>query len=255
MIRILMNGLGKMGRVICELAEHSQDFTISAGVDINEAHSVMPFPTFTDIFKCEMPADVIIDFSNVASLSAVLEYAMKIKRPIVICTTGYTEEDVRKIHEAAKTIPVFFSANMSLGINLLNSILSKISSTLYDSGFDIEIIEKHHNQKLDAPSGTALLLANTINASLDNTLQLVNDRSQVREKRKREELGISALRGGTIVGEHSVLFAGKDEVIEFKHSALSKELFAVGALRAAGFMKGKTPGLYTMANICDEIIG
>jgi 4-hydroxy-tetrahydrodipicolinate reductase len=252
MIKVIMNGCnGHMGKVICNIVKNDSDAQIVAGVDVVASNA--PFPTFVDINDCDMPADVIIDFSTASAVPNVINYAVKKNIPVVVCTTGLSDETIKLMAEAAKKIPVFRSANMSVGINLLASILKKYSSVLYDAGFDVEIVERHHNQKIDAPSGTALLLGDAVNESCNNQLEYVYDRSQVREKRTRNQLGYSAVRGGTIVGDHEVIFAGKDEVIEFTHSAYSKEVFAVGAVKAAKFVVGKAAGKYDMQDVMSEI--
>lgn len=252
MIKIIMNGYnGKMGRAICNLVANDPECEIVAGVDITTSNAV--FPTYININECDMPADAIIDFSTAKAVPEVLSYAVNKKLPIIICTTGLCEETLQQIEEASKVIPVFKSANMSLGINLIANLLKKAVGILDDNGFDVEIVERHHNQKLDAPSGTALLLADAMNEEMNNKYDYVYDRSQKREKRDRKEMGISAVRGGTIVGDHSVIFAGKDEVIEFNHSAYSKEVFAVGAVKAAKFIAGKPAGKYDMQDIMKEL--
>lgn len=252
MIKVIMNGCnGHMGRVICDIVKNDNDAQIVAGVDVVASNA--PFPTFLDINDCDMPADVIIDFSTASAVPEVINYAVSKKIPVVICTTGLSDETIKLMSDAAQVIPVFRSANMSLGINLLASILKKYANVLYEAGFDVEILERHHNQKIDAPSGTALLLGDAVNESCGNELEYVYDRSQVREKRARNQLGYSAVRGGTIVGDHEVIFAGKDEVIEFTHSAYSKEVFAVGAVKAAKFVAGKAPGKYDMQDVMSEI--
>ena len=252
MVKIIMHGYnGKMGKIICDLVEKEQDCEIVAGIDIVESNET--FPVYTDLNDCDMPADVIIDFSTASAVPAILDFAVSKKIPIVICTTGLSEETLKLIDDASNKIPVFRSANMSLGINLIATLLKKAVKLLDDANFDIEIIEKHHNQKIDAPSGTALLLADAINETMNNKYNYVYDRSSVRQKRDKKELGIHAVRGGTIVGEHSVMFAGKDEVIEFNHSATSKEVFAVGAIKAAKFMKGKSNGKYDMQDVMAQL--
>jgi 4-hydroxy-tetrahydrodipicolinate reductase len=252
MIKVIMNGCnGHMGKVICNIVKDDKDAQIVAGVDVVASNA--PFPTFIDINDCDMPADVIIDFSTAVAVPNVIKYAVNKKIPVVICTTGLSDETIKLMDEASKVIPVFRSANMSVGINLLASILKKYASVLYDAGFDVEIVERHHNQKIDAPSGTALLLGDAVNESCDNQLEYVYDRSQVREKRTRNQLGYSAVRGGTIVGDHEVIFAGKDEVVEFTHSAYSKEVFAVGAVKAAKFVVGRAAGKYDMQDVMSEI--
>ncbi len=245
-----MNGCnGHMGKTVCNLVSKEKGCEIVAGIDIVESKAT--FPMYTNINDCDMPADVIIDFSTASVVPDILNYAVSKKIPIVICTTGLSEETLKMAEDASKVIPVFRSANMSVGINLIASLLKKAVKTLDDANFDIEIVEKHHNQKIDAPSGTALLLADAMNNSMKNKYQYVYDRSSVRQKRDKKELGIHAVRGGTIVGEHSVIFAGKDEVIEFKHSAMSKEIFAVGAIKAAKFIAGKPCGKYDMQDVME----
>ncbi len=252
MTKIIMNGCnGKMGRVICGLCKNDSEAVITAGVDMVPANT--DFPVFGNIKDCNIDADVIIDFSTASAVPQVVEYAVEKGIPAVICTTGLSDETLELIDKASQSVPMFRSANMSLGINLIASILKKYSSVLYDAGFDAEIVERHHNQKIDAPSGTAILLGDAVNESVDNALEYVYDRSNVRQKRDRKELGFSAVRGGTIVGEHEVIFAGKDEVVEFTHSAYSKEVFAVGALKAAKFIKDKKPGKYDMQDVMSEI--
>lgn len=252
MIKMIMHGCnGKMGRVICDLVKNDPGIEMAAGIDITSVNA--PFPTFTSIGECDIEADVLVDFSTAAAVPAVIEYAVDKKLPVVICTTGLSEECLASLDEAAKVIPVFKSANMSVGINLIASLLKKYADVLYQEGFDVEIVERHHNQKIDAPSGTALMLADAVNEGVSENLEYVYDRSSVREKRSRSQLGISAVRGGTIVGDHEVIFAGKDEVIEFKHSAYSKEVFAVGAVKAAKFIAGKPAGRYDMQNVMEEI--
>lgn len=252
MIKVIMNGCnGHMGRVICDIVKNDKDAQIVAGVDVVASNA--PFPTFLDINDCDMPADVIIDFSTAAAVPGVINYAVSKKIPVVVCTTGLSDETIKLMSDAAQVIPVFRSANMSLGINLIASILKKYANVLYEAGFDVEIVERHHNQKIDAPSGTALLLGDAVNESCGNGLEYVYDRSQVREKRSRNQLGYSAVRGGTIVGDHEVIFAGKDEVIEFTHSAYSKEVFAVGAVKAAKYIVGKSAGKYDMQDVMSEI--
>lgn len=252
MTRIIMHGCnGKMGKVICGLLQNDNDAEVVAGVDMTAANT--DFPVFTNIKYCDIDADVIIDFSTASAVPAVVEYAVEKNIPAVICTTGLSDETLSLIEKASEKVAMFRSANMSLGINLIANILKKYSEVLYDAGFDVEIVERHHNQKIDAPSGTAILLGDAVNEGVGNRLEYVYDRSQVREKRDRRELGFSAIRGGTIVGDHEVIFAGKDEVIEFTHSAYSKEVFAVGAVKAAKFIKGKAAGKYDMQNVMEEL--
>lgn len=253
MLKIIMHGYnGKMGKAIRGIVLNSNDCEIVAGVDLFPAHAGIPFPTYTNINDCDMPADVIIDFSIAHAVPAVLDYAVKVGIPLVVCTTGLSDETLQLINTTSKKVAVLKSANMSVGINLIASLLEKITSALGDSNFDIEIIEKHHNQKIDAPSGTALLLADAINKAQSNQFEYIYDRTQKRERRVANEIGIHAIRGGTIVGEHSIIFAGKDETIEITHSAASKEIFAVGAIKAAKFLAGKPAGLYNMGDVMKD---
>ncbi|HJB60321.1 MAG TPA: 4-hydroxy-tetrahydrodipicolinate reductase [Candidatus Ruminococcus gallistercoris] len=249
MVRILLCGcFGKMGRVIQQLVAGRTDCTIAAGVDLF-ADSTAAFPAYTNIADVQEEADVIIDFSHPSLLTPILSYAaQKGGIPAVLCTTGYSAEQVEALKTAAQTQPVFYSRNMSLGINLLIELSKKAAKVLGDQ-FDIEIIEKHHNQKIDAPSGTALMLADAIASVRDGETQYVYDRHAQRKKREKSEIGLHAVRGGTIVGEHEVVFAGNHEVITLSHSAQSKELFATGAVNAAVYMCGKGPGLYDMSDM------
>ena len=237
-----------MGRVIQQLVAGRTDCTIAAGVDLF-ADSAAAFPAYTNIADVQEEADVIIDFSHPSLLTPILSYAaQKGGIPAVLCTTGYSAEQVEALKTAAQTLPVFYSRNMSLGINLLIELSKKAAKVLGDQ-FDIEIIEKHHNQKIDAPSGTALMLADAIASVRDGETQYVYDRHAQRKKREKSEIGLHAVRGGTIVGEHEVVFAGNHEVITLSHSAQSKELFATGAVNAAVYMCGKGPGLYGMSDM------
>ena len=237
-----------MGRVIQQLVAGRTDCTIAAGVDLF-ADSTAAFPAYTNIADVQEEADVIIDFSHPSLLTPILSYAaQKGGIPAVLCTTGYSAEQVEALKTAAQTQPVFYSRNMSLGINLLIELSKKAAKVLGDQ-FDIEIIEKHHNQKIDAPSGTALMLADAIASVRDGETQYVYDRHAQRKKREKSEIGLHAVRGGTIVGEHEVVFAGNHEVITLSHSAQSKELFATGAVNAAVYMCGKGSGLYDMSDM------
>ena len=252
MTKVLMHGCnGKIGQTISRIISNHEGLELVAGVD-PYLGLTNPFPTFPSLDDCTIKADVIIDFSTAPAIKSLLEYALRTQTPAVICTTGLSEEDVHAIHEASKELPIFFSANMSLGVNLLIALAKRATEVLADSGFDIEIIEKHHNQKIDAPSGTALAIADAINESLDEHYTYRYDRSTVREKRPHKEIGIHAVRGGSIVGEHEILFAGNDEFISLTHRATSKEVFAVGALKAAKFLKEQKPGLYDMAALLSD---
>jgi len=249
---ILVGCNGKMGRVITALTEFDLECRIVAGVDVCDTIE-NSYPVYTDGEKCDVDADVIIDFSHPSALSGSIALAKRKKIPLIEATTGLTDSQKEELFSAQSEVPVFFSANMSLGINLMTALCRKATALLADD-FDIEIIEKHHNQKIDAPSGTALALADAISDVLDNPPEYVYDRHSVRKKRTKNEIGIHAVRGGTIVGEHSVIYAGKDEIFELKHQATSKEVFAVGSIRAAKFMKGKPCGLYDMNALIGEMI-
>ncbi len=250
MLRIILSGCnGKMGRVITDIVGKKNDMDIVAGVDLDLSQNG-PYPVFRSFDDLTCEADVIIDFSHPSVLEGLLSFGKAKKLPVVVATTGYSEQQIRSIQSAATDIPIFFSFNMSLGINLLAELARKAASVLSD--FDIEIIEKHHNQKIDAPSGTAILLANEINEERNGQMTYEYDRHSKREKRVPTEIGIHAVRGGTIVGEHEVLFAGRDEVITLSHSARSKEIFAVGAVNAACFLHGKQNGLYSMKELVAE---
>lgn len=249
MVRIIMRGCnGKMGQMISNLAAEDQETEIIAGVDLSD-HIANPYPVFKTIEECDVEADVVIDFSSAAQLDALLDYCGEKKLPLVLCTTGLSEEQLAHVKEVSEKTAVFKSANMSIGINLLEKLLKQAAALLAPAGFDIEIVEKHHNQKLDAPSGTALALADSINEEMNGAYEYVYDRSQVRQKREKKEIGISAVRGGTIVGDHDVIFAGADEVVTFSHRAYSRAVFGKGALLAAKFLAGKPAGMYDMSDV------
>ncbi len=239
---------GKMGRVISDLVKQDEKAEIVAGIDIS-GECLDDYPVFRSIEECEVQADVVIDFSSPAVLSELLDMGIKKQIPLVLCTTGYSEEELQQISKASKQTAILRSANMSLGINLLLDLVSAAAKVLAAADFDIELIEKHHNQKVDAPSGTALALADAVNKGLDEEYTYCYDRSKERVKRGKKEIGISAVRGGTIVGEHEVIFAGTDEVIEFKHTAYSKAIFGKGAVAAAKFLHGKSAGMYSMKDV------
>ena len=250
MTRIILSGCnGKMGKTIAQCVAERTDCEIVAGFDINTEAST--YPVFADPAACSVEADVIVDFSHPAMLDGVLAYAKAHKLPIVIATTGLSDNQLKAIQEASREIAVFSSANMSLGISLLAELAKKAASVLGTS-FDVEIIEKHHNQKIDAPSGTALMLGDAVKEGLPYSPTYVFDRHAVRQKREPHEIGFSSIRGGTIVGEHDVLFAGHDECITLSHSATSKSVFAVGAINAALFLIGKSAGYYTMKELVAE---
>ena len=246
MISIIMSGInGRMGKAIEELCINDDSVEIVAGIDINLGvpHK---FPTVSNPSELDTKADVIIDFSHHSCAKMLCEYAVKTKTPIVFATTGYTDEELELIYNTSKEVAVFTSANMSLGVNLIIELAKQAAKIL--PNFDIEIIEKHHNQKLDAPSGTALMIADAVK-EVRNDTSYVFDRSNVRQKRQKEEIGIHAVRGGTIVGEHDVLFAGHNEVVTISHSAQSREVFASGAVSAAKFVAGKGAGMYHMSDL------
>lgn len=249
MVRAIMHGCnGRMGHVIVDLAAAYEDLEIVAGVDAF-GENTYSFPVFDSIEKCDIDADVVIDFSTASAVDNLLDVCAKKNMPVVLCTTGLSEEQLAHVDSASKEVAVLKSANMSVGINMLMKVLSEISPVLSAAGFDIEIVEKHHNQKLDAPSGTAIALADSIKEALPEEFEYVYDRSGRREKRPKKEIGISAVRGGTIVGDHDVIFAGTDEVITLSHRAYSRSVFAKGALEAARFIAGKPAGKYDMADV------
>lgn len=249
MIRAIMHGCnGHMGQVITGICKEDENIEIVAGIDLYDGIT-NDYPVFQNLNDCNVEADVIIDFCNAKAVDGLLAYCEDKQIPVVLCTTGLSEEQLEKVGRMAEKTAVLKSANMSLGINTLLDLLKKATSVFADAGFDIEIVEKHHNQKLDAPSGTALALADAINEEMDNTYEYKYDRTLERKKRDKKEIGIAAVRGGTIVGEHEVIFAGTDEVITFTHTAYSKNVFAKGAVEAAKFLAGKESGLYDMKDV------
>lgn len=249
MVRAIMHGCnGRMGQVVSGLVKEDTGIEFVAGID-SYTEKKNDYPVFAKISDCNVEADVIIDFSNAAAVDDLLDYCVEKQVPVVLCSTGLSEEQLQNVEEASKKVAVLKSANMSLGINLLLKLLQNATRVLAPAGYDIELVERHHNQKLDAPSGTAIALADSINESMDNAYEYVYDRSQVRKKRDAKEIGISAVRGGTIVGEHEVIYAGTDEVIEFKHTAYSRTVFGKGAVEAAKFLAGKEAGRYDMADV------
>ncbi len=249
MVKVIMNGCnGRMGQMISSLVKDDADIEIVAGVDVSDK-GCNDYPVFSSIEECNVEADAVIDFTTASCTDALLDYCVAQNLPVVLCTTGLSEETLKHVSDATQKIAVLRSANMSLGVNVLMKVLKEASAILATSGFDIEIVEKHHNQKLDAPSGTALALADTINDELNGEYEYVYDRSVRREKRPVKEIGISAVRGGTIVGDHDVIFAGTDEVITFSHRAYSRAVFGKGAIAAAKFLAGKEAGLYNMSDV------
>lgn len=253
MVKIILHGCnGRMGQMLTGLLKEDPQAEVAAGVD-GYTGIANDYPVFPSIDECNVQADVVIDFSNAKAADGLLDYCVRTKTPVVLCTTGLSEEQLAKVEEAAKETAVLKSANMSLGINLLMKLLKEAAPTLAAAGFDIEIVEKHHNQKLDAPSGTALMLAQAASDGVDYHPEFVYERHSVRKKRDKTEIGISAIRGGTIVGEHDVIFAGRDEVLTLSHAAMSKEIFAVGALNAALFLHGRPAGFYSMTDVVNAV--
>lgn len=249
MVKIIMHGCnGHMGQVISGLVEEDPSAEIVAGFDIAD-RGLCSYPVFTDMEACSVEADVIIDFSTAKAVDALLDYSARRQIPVIVCTTGLTGEQLAHLEETSKKVAVLRSANMSLGINTLLKLIQDAAKVLAAAGFDMEIVERHHRRKVDAPSGTALALADSLNDAMGNAYEYVYDRSQRREKRPDKEIGISAVRGGTIVGEHEVIFAGPDEVIEFKHTAYSRAVFGKGAVEAAKYLAGKPAGLYDMSDV------
>ena len=249
MIRAIMSGCnGKMGQVITGICKEDAEIEIVAGIDVTDKGNTS-YPVFTDINACDVEVDAIIDFSAAPAVDGLLDFAVERQIPVVLCTTGLSDEQLEKVHEASKKTAVLRSANMSLGVNTLFKVLKSMTKLLADAGFDIDIVEKHHRRKLDAPSGTAIALAEAVNEPLNNEYEFVYDRSQRREQRPKKEIGISAVRGGTIVGEHEIIFAGQDEVIELKHTAYSRAIFGKGAVSAALYLAGKEAGMYDMSDV------
>ena len=248
MISICMHGCnGKMGRVISQIVAADPSCSITCGVDLQSAGT--EYPVYSSVTDCQEPFDVVIDFSTAAAVDSLLAQCISLSKPLVLCTTGLSGAQRQAVAAAAAEIPIFYSANMSLGVNLITALCRKAASVLAPAGFDIEIVERHHNQKIDAPSGTALSIAESLKDELGDEYFFELDRPAKRQKRDPKEIGISAVRGGTIVGEHTVLFAGRDDLVEIKHTALSKEIFAIGAVNAAKFLLDKAPGLYDMTQL------
>lgn len=249
MVDIIMHGCnGRMGQMITGIVADDKEIRIVAGVDINNVQK-NDYPVFKSISDCTIEADAVIDFGAVSAIGDLLDWCVKKQVPVVVCTTGLGNEEIDQLNTASKQVAVLRSANMSLGVNMLLKLLKEAANVLAPAGFDIEIVEKHHKMKIDAPSGTALAIADSINEARNNEYTYVFDRSQVRHARGEKELGISAVRGGSIVGDHDVIFAGQDEVITFSHTAYSRAIFGKGAVQAAKFLKGKPAGLYTMSDV------
>ena len=247
MIKVMMHGCnGAMGQVISGIIEESESAVMAAGIDFkDDGHN--PYPVFKNLEDCNVDVDVIIDFSSSKATDRLLSYVAEKQIPLVLCTTGLSEEQLKKVEETSKKTAILRSANMSLGVNVLLKLVNTAAKVLADADFDIDIVEKHHKLKVDAPSGTALALADAVNEALHN--EYVYDRSQRRIRRPKKEIGISAVRGGTIVGQHDVIFAGQDEVIEFHHTAYSKAIFGKGAVSAAIYLAGKPAGMYDMSDV------
>ena len=254
MIKILLHGCnGKMGQVISGLLAADSEAEVAAGVDaFDDGHN--PYPVFSHICQCSVEADCVIDFSVSSAVDGLLDYCAEKKLPCVLCTTGLDNDQLERVRKVSESTAVLRSANMSLGINLMLRLLKKAAGILMPAGFDMEIVEKHHRLKLDAPSGTALALADSVNEEFGSEYEYVYDRTARRERRPDKEIGISAVRGGTIVGEHDVIFAGVDEVITFSHTAYSKAVFGKGAVQAAKFLAGKPAGMYDMSNVIDAVL-
>lgn len=249
MVKILMHGCnGRMGQVITGLVKEDENATITAGVDVYGGIK-NDYPVFSKLQDVNVDFDVIIDFSTASVIDGLLDYCEAVKKPVVLCTTGLSEEQIKKAKKVSETVAVLRSANMSIGVNVIMKLLREAVAKLAPEGFDVEIVEKHHNQKLDAPSGTAIALADVMNDEMGGCYEYIYDRSQVRKKRDKKELGISAVRGGNIVGEHDVIFAGTDEVITISHSAHSKAIFAKGSIAAAKYIFDKKPGMYDMSDV------
>lgn len=248
MVEVILHGCnGRMGQMLSELISKDEEMKVVAGIEPS-GEAKNDYPVYKSFDELKETADVIIDFSTASAIDGLLDYCEKTHTPLVLCSTGLSEAQLDRVENLSKESAVLVSANMSLGINVLLKLLKNVTKTLYENGFDIEIVEKHHNQKLDAPSGTALALADVMKDELDD-ISYNLDRSKVRKKRERNEIGISAVRGGTIVGEHEVIFAGTDEVIEIKHTAYSRAIFAKGAMSAAKFLSGKSAGKYSMSDV------
>lgn len=251
MVKMIMHGCnGRMGQMITGIVEKDPEIEIVAGVDINDA-KLNSYPVFKSIADVNVDADVVVDFGHVSAIDGLLKWCKDTKTPCVVCTTGLSDEQVKAVEETSKSVAMLRSANMSLGINTLIKLLKEAANVFAPAGFDVEVVEKHHKMKLDSPSGTALALADAVNEARNNEYEYVYDRSGRRMTRPEKEIGISAVRGGTIVGEHDVIFAGEDEVITFSHSAYSRAVFGKGAIQAAKYLFDKEPGLYSMANVVE----
>lgn len=248
-MKILLFGCnGRVGRVLTRIIEESNDMETVCGVDREPGKCSSNYPVYASLKDVKEKADVVIDFSNHSCLQELLDFGKATKTPLVICTTGFTDDQKEAMNEASKDFPILHSGNMSVGINLLLSLVKKAASTLYPE-FDIEVIEKHHNQKLDSPSGTALMIADAMKDELNDNIDYVHGRHTKTEKRTQTEIGIHAVRAGGIYGEHTALFASNNEIVEIKHTALTREVFADGAIKAAKFLVTKSSGFYTMGDV------
>lgn len=253
MIRAILHGCsGQMGQRVTDICRQDEEIQIVAGIDKNRI-PLEDYPVFGRLESCDIDADVVIDFSNASAVDDLLDWCVEKKMSCVVCTTGLSEEQIKHVKAASEKIAILRSSNMTMGINLLTMLLREAVLPLVNAGFDIEIIEKHHNQKMDAPSGTAIALAEAMNEELGEDCEFIYDRSGKREKRGKNEIGISAVRGGTIVGDHDVIFAGMDEVITFSHRAYSKNVFAKGAVQAAKCIAGYCTGLFTMSDVIENV--
>lgn len=253
MVNIFLNGCcGRMGHTIAKMCQHNDEYRVVAGCDVTTCDD-FSFPVYSNPQDCAEDFDVIIDFSNAKAVPTILNYALSKNKPFICCTTALSDETVAELLKASETIPVFKSANMSIGINLMLELVKKCTKTLYPE-YDIEIVEAHHNRKLDAPSGTAMMIANAIAQEIPDEVDYVYDRQSRNEARKKTEIGISSIRGGNIVGDHSAMFINDEEIITVSHRAMTRDVFAKGALTAAGFMCGKTAGYYNMSDVIAEAI-
>ena len=254
MVKIFLNGCcGRMGKAIANLCYNNPDYKIVAGGDIIENKNY-DFPVYTSLSECTEDFDVIIDFSNAKAVPTILEFALSRKKPFICCTTALSDDTVSAILSASEKIAVFKSANMSLGINMMVELCKQATRILYPE-FDIEIVEAHHNRKLDAPSGTAMMIASAIDQEISDNVEYVYDRHCVNKARSKNEIGISSIRGGNIVGEHSAMFISDEEILTISHSAQTRDVFAKGALTAAKFMAGKEKGYFTMSDVIAQYIG
>lgn len=251
-MRVLLHGCnGKMGQVMARVLGETPDMEVVCGVDITPDRIANTYPVYASLADvASVVPDVLIDFSHHSTLEALLAFGVERNIPLVICTTGFSPEEKERMAAAAAQVPILNSANMSLGVNLLLSLVKQAAVLLHDT-FDIEIVEKHHNQKVDSPSGTALMIADAMNSALEGSMEYVYGRHSKADKRQKKDIGIHAVRGGAIVGEHNVIFAGQGEVVEVNHTALSRDVFAYGAVKAARFLVGQKPGLYSMQDVIE----